>query len=277
LPEGVAGALTGWSGGTSCRPARGALTRRGGWVRSGLVHATGQLPLPIFPGPAYAAVDFCEAFSNAEACAWLRRTNDWPDRRLALWGEAGRGKTHLLHIWAARTGAARWSGAVPTRQFEPLPQAGVALDDADRVADEIALLHFLNAAREAGVPVLLAARAAPSRWPVGLPDLISRLRAVVAVELGPPEDALLDALIARLFADRQLRNLEPVQEWLVRHLPRSAAVLREAVARLDAASLERRQRRITVPFAASVLADLLALDEISGTIAPPSRDSPTVF
>ena len=110
-----------------------------------------------------------------------------------------------------------------------LPAAGVALDDADAVADERALLHLLNAAGEAGVPVLLAARLPPSRWSARLPDLASRLRAITAVEIGPPEDTLLRTLLARLLADRQLRLPESVQEWLLRRLPRSAAALRDAV------------------------------------------------
>jgi chromosomal replication initiation ATPase DnaA len=239
------------------------------------VRATGQLPLPIFRGPCFAEVDFCEAPSNADACIWLRRTADWPNHRLALWGEAGRGKTHLLHIWAARTGAARWTGASLT-DVPDLPPAGIALDDADASRDETALFHLLNAAGEAGVPILLAARMAPSRWPVRLPDLASRLRAIAAVEIGPPEETLLRALLVRQLAERQLRPPEAVQEWMLRWLPRSAAILREAVARLDAASLERR-RNITVPFATDVLADLLASDEISGTVSPPSRDGPALL
>jgi len=58
--------------------------------------------------------------------------------------------------------------------------------------------------------------------------------------------------------------------------PIGLSILREAVARLDAASLERR-RNITVPFATDVLADLLASDEISGTVSPPSRDGPALL
>jgi chromosomal replication initiation ATPase DnaA len=239
------------------------------------VRATGQLPLPIFRGPCFAEVDFCEAPSNSEASTWLRRTPDWPNHRLALWGEAGRGKTHLLHIWAARTGATLWTG--PSLPDAPeLTAGGIALDDADAARDETALFHLLNAAGEAGVPILLAARRAPSRWPVRLPDLASRLRAIAAVEIGPPEETLLRALLVRQLAERQLRPPEAVQEWLVRRLPRSAAVLREAVARLDAVSLERR-RNITVPFATEVLADLIASDEISGTASPPSRDGPALL
>ena len=113
------------------------------------MRATGQMTLPIFPGPSYAEVDFREAASNAEACAWLRLAADWPNRRLALWGEAGRGKTHLLHIWATRAGAAFWHG----RALDALPElpgaGGIALDDADTVPEETILLHLLNAAGEA--------------------------------------------------------------------------------------------------------------------------------
>jgi chromosomal replication initiation ATPase DnaA len=241
------------------------------------VRASGQLPLPIYLGPRFAESDFREAQSNTNACIWVRRTAEWPNHRLALWGEAGRGKTHLLHIWAARTGAALWTGCSLT-DLPELSAPAIALDDADGVTDEVALLHLLNAAAEARLPVLLAAREPPSRWTVRLPDLASRLRAITAVEIGAPEDALLRALLARLLAERQLRPVpaEAVQEWLVRRLPRSAAILRAAVARLDAASLDQH-RNITVPFAAQALADLLAPDEISGSVLPPSRDDPALL
>jgi chromosomal replication initiation ATPase DnaA len=234
------------------------------------VRTSGQLTLSIFPGPRFAAADFCPAPSNADACAWLRRTAEWPNHRLALWGEAGRGKTHLLHIWGERTHAELRTGA-ELSGLPDIPAAGIALDEADAVADESALLHLLNAAGEAGLPVLLAARLPPARWAAHLPDLASRLRAMTAVEIGPPEDTLLRALLARLLADRQLRLPEPTQEWLVRRLPRSAAALLDAVERLDAVALDQH-RNITVPFAARVLADVLAPDEISGSDGGPSQE-----
>jgi len=240
------------------------------------VNPADQLPLPIFPDPRYAEADFRVAPSNAEARAWLNRPTDWPDHRLALWGEEGRGKTHLLRIWAERTGAAYWLGSSLSALPE-LPASGIALDDADVVRDEAALFHLLNAACEAGLPILLAARPPPARWTVRLPDLASRLRATTAVEIGPIEDHLLRELLLRLFSERKHHyELGAVHEWLMRRLPRSGAAVREAVALLDAASLGQR-RRITVPLAVEVLGELLEKDEISGTSPPPSRSDPAVL
>lgn len=215
-----------------------------------------QLPLPFPYQPSYTADEFLRAASNEPVLSWLERVPDWPGGRLAVWGEPGRGKTHLLHLWAGRIGAMPQPGA-DVRDIPELPQAGgLAIDDADRAPEE-PLLHLLNAAAEARLPVLLAAVLPPARWPVRLPDLASRLRAITAVEIGPPEDSLLDALLRRLAADRQLDLPPSLQEWLRRRLPRSPATLREAVARLDRAALAAGGK-ISRSLAAEALADLLA-------------------
>ncbi len=159
----------------------------------------------------------------------------------------------MLHLWAGPRGAALLTGSA-LHGLPTLPASGgIALDDADAPAEETALLHLLNAAREAGLPVLLAARTPPARWPVRLPDLASRLRAVTAVEIMPPEESLLRALLLRLLSDRQLAVTASLQEWLLLRLPRSPAALREAVARLDQAALAAGGA-VTRPIAAAVLA-----------------------
>jgi chromosomal replication initiation ATPase DnaA len=193
-----------------------------------------------------------EAPSNAQALLWLTREARWPDSRLVVWGVAGCGKTHLLHIWAARVGARCLSG--PALQLR-LPDIALAIDDADRVPDETVLLHVLNAASEAGAPELLAARTPPAHWSVQLADLASRLRAATAVKIAPPEDSLLRSLLARLLAERQLIVAPSVQEWLLARLPRTPAAIREAAARLDDAALASG-RAVTRSLAATVLAEL---------------------
>lgn len=197
-----------------------------------------QQRLPFPDGITYDAADFLPGESNAEALAWLAQPAAWPGLRLAVHGEAGVGKTHFLHVFAARTGAALLQPS-GIRGFVELPvAAAIGIDDADRVAEAAGLLHVLNAAAERGMPVLLAARAAPARFGFGLPDLISRLRATTAVALLAPDDGLLRALLARLLADRQMRVPERWQEYLLARLPRTGGALRAAVELLDAASME---------------------------------------
>lgn len=194
-----------------------------------------QLPLPFEHQPSYEPRDFIAACSNRDALAWL--DTPWPDHRLALFGPPGCGKSHILHIWRQRTGATLLTGATLTTLDQIPLQGALALDDADAIADETLLFHLLNTARDRGLRLLLAGRTAPARWPVRLPDLSSRLRAITAVEIAPPDDELLAALLKRLVADRQLAMSQPAQDWVLLHLPRSPAALRAAVALLDRESL----------------------------------------
>jgi chromosomal replication initiation ATPase DnaA len=133
----------------------------------------------------------------------------------------------------------------------------VVVENADQCVDEPALLHLVNACVEGGRLLLLTGRTAPARWASRLPDLSSRLRATQAIGIDPPEDDLLRALLAHHLQARQLALPESMQDWLLVRLPRSAAAVQQAVARLDQDSLARHQP-ITRVLARASLPDLLA-------------------
>ncbi len=238
-----------------------------------------QFALP-FPQPElYVPDTFLPAQANAEACAWLDTPRTWPSLRLALHGDRGTGKTHLLRLFAARRKAIVLQGTA-LRDTHDFPPAPIAIDDADSVPDPESLLHHLNAASEAGQPVLLAARAPPAHWATRLPDLASRLRATTAVELGLPDETLLRALLARLIADRQLRVEEPVQDYLLARLPRTGAAMREAAARLDRASLaagRRVSRRIAAEVLTSMAEDDGLHEDFMQTPDSPSLPAPRLL
>jgi chromosomal replication initiation ATPase DnaA len=216
-----------------------------------------QLPLPIPARHAYDEASFLAAASNEAARTWLGRTEVWPERRLILWGGEDCGKTHLLRIWAAASGADVIEGPGLFGFPEVTSAAGVAVDDANQ-AEEAALLHLLNAARDLGRPVLLAARLPPAQWTVGLRDLDSRLRAITAVEVGTPDDDLLRRLLLHWLAQRQLVADETLHDRLLLRLPRSPEVLRAAVARLDEEALTSRKRTVTSAMVRDALAGAAA-------------------
>ncbi len=220
-----------------------------------------QLALQFEHRPALSGEDFLIAAGNREAVAWLDRWPEWPAPALVIHGPAGCGKTHLVQVFLARTAAAALTAAA-VRDGEPARLLGdapaCALDDAEALAGgdaEEPLLHLYNTAAETGRRVLLTGRAPPARWPVRLPDLRSRLNAAAVAAIGPPDDALIAAVLVKQFADRQLQVDDGVVAYAVSRMERSFAAARRLVAAVDAAALAQR-RDVTVPLVREVLAAL---------------------
>lgn len=221
-----------------------------------------QLTLDLAGRPALEREDFLVAPCNETAVAWIDRWPDWPGQVLELHGPPGAGKTHLAKVWQAMSGAEEiTSEALLAPGFNPLEGVPCRVfEDGDRhfednAALERAFLHLFNATRERGGQLLLTGRSPAARWRVSLADLRSRLGAVQSAGLGAPDDLLLQALLVKLFADRQLRPAPEVIGYLVTRMERSHASARQLVDALDRASLEAK-RAVTLPLARAVLDEL---------------------
>jgi chromosomal replication initiation ATPase DnaA len=201
-----------------------------------------QLAFDLPARPALGRSDFFVAPSNAVAVAMIDRGTDWPGGKLVLTGPKGAGKSHLVHVWAAQTGARTVAAtALVTDDVPGLAMQPVAVEDVPDAAGnadaETALFHLHNLMAERGHPLLMTGRAAPSHWPLGLPDLTSRIAAAGHVELDQPDDRLLSAILAKLFADRQILPRPDVIPYLVSRMERSFAAATDIVDRLDRAAL----------------------------------------
>ena len=212
-----------------------------------------QLPLPFAHAPRYGPDDFMPSTSNADALAAMERWPAWPDRVQLLLGPRGSGKSHLARIWAARADAALLTPEDLAGDLDALTVRNAVVEDADRSGiAEAALFHYLNLVRERGLSLLMTARERPSAWSLATPDLVSRLRLAPSVAIEAPDDALMRAVLVKLFADRQLSIDAAVVDYLALRLDRSLDAAGWAVTALDRASLDR-QRRITRPMAADLL------------------------
>lgn len=202
-----------------------------------------QLTFRLPARPALGRGDFFVSPANAAAVDLVSRDAAWPLGKLALTGPEGAGKTHLAQVWATETGATFIAAAdLPTADLPALAATvRVAVEDMDRAAGdpatEEALFHLHNLLLAAGGRLLLTGRTPPAHWPIRLPDLRSRLAATATADLAPPDDALLAAVLVKLFADRQIAVAPPLVAYLVPRIDRSFAAAHAIVDRLDRAAL----------------------------------------
>jgi chromosomal replication initiation ATPase DnaA len=203
-----------------------------------------QLVLDLDHSVSFAREDFLSGPSNVAALTLIDRWPDWPGRIVALTGPEGSGKSHLAAIWADESGARALSAKFLSIADVPGTLATGALVVEDLEAedlDEHALFHLMNLAREEDAYVLLTSRSAVASLPVAIRDLASRLRALPAVMVTPPDDVLLRSLLVKLAADRQLALDESVINYLVNRIDRSFAGARNAIQTLDDEAMRRRR------------------------------------
>ncbi len=218
-----------------------------------------QLTLDWPHDPSYAREDFLEAPGNAEALRAILSWPNWAGRMLMLVGPERLGQEPSRRDLGAqarrrasspprRCRARRWSNSPP-------PNA-LLIEDADRI----------GAARGRAVPPLepdarkrraLAphrARASPTRWGLKTADLLSRLRLAPIVSLGAPDLDLTQAVLFKLFSDRQLAVDPSVVSYVALRIERSLDAARAIVAALDREALARG-KRVTRAMAAEFLRD----------------------
>lgn len=214
---------------------------------------TNQLSFDWPVGVALGPDDFFVSQANAQAFAMMDTPDTWPDRKLVLLGPPGSGKSHLARIFTEQTQGVIIAAADIAADFKTDASTVIVEDmtTLPRAAEE-AMFHLHNYLRNTGGTLLMTADAAPSRWPITLPDLASRMQATNVTQITSPDDALLSALIMKLFADRQIMPKPALVTYLTPRIERSFAAAADIVARLDQAALAQG-RKINIKLAASLL------------------------
>lgn len=190
-----------------------------------------QIALPLTIASGTGAI--VTGPSLVPVLAALAASDDWPFHTAILAGPPRSGKSLLARWFAEGTG-------------------GDMVDDADRLPED-ELFHRWNRAQGDGRALLLVSSRLPGEWQVALPDLASRLGAALLIEIAPPDDDLLHALIEDHAARRGLVLGEGVLAWLLPRIERSHAAVEQLVETIDRLSLERK-----APVTISLVRDALA-------------------
>ncbi len=224
-----------------------------------------QMKFDIPARTALGRGDFYVTHSNAVALGLVDTWPNWPNGKLALVGPRGSGKTHLAHVWCSDSGGRLIAAEDISEDDVPVLADGpVCIEDVEDIAGnaaaENALFHLHNLVLANGHFMLLTASRAPTAWGIRLPDLASRMSGTTVAKLTTPDDILLSAVLAKLFADRQIVPMPDVIPYLVRWMPRSFEVAGQVVAHLDTEALGT-PKGVTRTLARNALSDLEFQDE----------------
>ncbi|MBY0420775.1 MAG: hypothetical protein K2Q06_00625 [Parvularculaceae bacterium] len=166
-----------------------------------------QLALPFSAfAPAYARDHFAPPARGPSPLALADAFAGGTARALTVTGPPGSGKTYLGRI--ALAAVARCDPSEP-----------LFADALERCDDPDLLLTLLEASARGGPRLVLAGRGEPRSWARGLVDLETRLEALPRVALDDPDDSQMQAVLARAFADRQLRAPHSVVAFAAKRLP----------------------------------------------------------
>src|ERR1700733_8344262 len=213
--------------------------------------------------PSFAREDFLAAPSNLEALAAVDQWPNWAGRMLMLVGPEGAGKSHLGAIWARAAGAIILAGeGFDEQSLKACARArAVLIEDADCATRAEALFfHLINTAMQNNAWLMLTCRTPPDAWGLTTHDLLSRLRLAPVVRLAAPDIELTEAVLFKLFSDRQLQVEPHVIAHIALRIERSLGAAREFVAMLDNEALTQG-RRITRAMASDALREIASKSE----------------
>jgi chromosomal replication initiation ATPase DnaA len=120
----------------------------------------------------------------------------------------------------------------------------IIIEDIDLISsieEEEYLFHSINLSKELNKVLLLTSGVNLSDISIKTPDLRSRLDSIQSVKILEPNDDLMNALILKLFHDRQILIKPNIISYLMQRIERSYLGISSIVDLIDNVSLSKHK------------------------------------
>ncbi len=178
-----------------------------------------------------------------------------------VYGETGKGKTHLLQGAISRALAKKKNGMyidcnepMPEHVIDYIDQLDwIGIDNINQIDSQQQHLFFdlYNRAKLSEISIIVSGPTAPSSLSI-MKDLKTRLGLATVFELEELNDDLTKEVLKNQMNERNLTIETKVYEYLFKHYSRNVNILISAINLLDRTSLQSKQG-ITIPFVKKTL------------------------
>ena len=209
---------------------------------------------------SYEVDDFFISPSNEIAYNQISLYPNWGEGRLSkvcmIIGPDFSGKTHLANIFAKHARAK----FIDEKSFENnfiIGQYGAYIIDnfEEKLKYEERIFHIFNDCLDQKKFLLLLSSQPKSELIFTTKDLASRIQATNSIEIGDPTLDLMEAMIYKNFADRQISISPEIVKFILTRLERSYLAVQQLIEKIDQKSLINRSK-INLNLAKEVLQEL---------------------
>ncbi|MBL1420199.1 MAG: hypothetical protein COC24_006775 [Alphaproteobacteria bacterium] len=212
---------------------------------------TQQLTLDLSNDQSFDADEYIVLPANQKFVQQLINEENLPQTSplTILFGMTQSGKTHLAHVWQHHFNAQflpdeylKVDDVNITELAKIIGQGAIIIDDIDqKPLCEKTIFHIINMAIQAKQRLLFTSSKPLLLWDIALPDLLSRLKAAKHIEITAPDDMLLETILIKSFAEKQLNVPENVIAYILPRTDRSIAAIVKLVGKIDEYALQENK------------------------------------
>ena len=206
-----------------------------------------QLTIEMPKRSALGREDFMVNECNHEAIQFIDTFYQGKMKSGVLIGPKGSGKSHLVNVFCKNFEKERWlKKKKGDKNIYKIFQENnmIIIEDIDLISsveEEEYLFHSINLSKELNKVLLLTSGVNLSDISIKTPDLRSRLDSIQSVKILEPNDDLMNALILKLFHDRQILIKPNIISYLMQRIERSYLGISSIVDLIDNVSLSKHK------------------------------------
>ena len=187
--------------------------------------------------------DFYLSKSNINAFNMINKWPKWQKKILNISGEKFSGKSHLANIFKSKSKAYLINGKnINNSIFQKLKlYESIIIDDFDECENEKILYSIFNLIDQDSKYLLINSSLPINEIKFNLPDLISRSKNCLYVQIENPDDELIFAIILKNFSDRQINIEKKIIDFIINRIDRSYRKIDEFIYKIDELSLKKKK------------------------------------